>query len=105
MFESGMNLTPERFRELEGRVQILDVREAWEFELAHLPGAVLIPLGQLAERLGELDASRPVAAYCHHGARSLQGLRILQGAGFQDIAHLAGGIAAYSRMDASIPSY
>jgi adenylyltransferase/sulfurtransferase len=98
-------MSPEAFRDLDPTVQILDVREGWEYDLAHLPGAMLIPLGQLAGRLGELEASRPVAAYCHHGVRSLHGLHILQGAGFQDIAHLAGGIAAYSRMDPSIPSY
>jgi adenylyltransferase/sulfurtransferase len=105
MFEGGMNLTADAFRNLDPSVQILDVRESWEYDLAHLPGAVLIPLGQLAGRLGDLDPSRPVAAYCHHGARSMQGLRILHGAGFQDIAHLAGGIDAYSLLDPSLPRY
>lgn len=105
MFESGMNLSPEAFRELDSSVQILDVRESWEYDLAHLPGAILIPLGQLAGRLGELDGSRPVAAYCHHGARSMHGLRLLHSAGFKEIAHLAGGIDAYSLLDPSLPRY
>ena len=105
MFETGINLSPETFRGLAPSVQIVDVREPWEYDLARLPRAILIPLGELAARVGELDPTRPVAAYCHHGARSRHGLHILQGAGFRDIAHLAGGIDAYSRMDASIPSY
>lgn len=105
MFEAGIHLSPEAFQALDGTVQRLDVRQPWEHELARLPGAVLIPLGELADRLGELDATRPVAAYCHHGSRSLFALRILQGAGFAHIAHLAGGIDAYSRMDPSIPRY
>lgn len=105
MFESGINLSAETYRDLPETVQRLDVREPWEYDLARIPGAILIPLGQLAGRLGELDPSRPVAAYCHHGGRSLHALRLLQGAGFPDLAHLAGGIDAYSRLDPSIPRY
>lgn len=105
MFEAGIHLSAEVYRDLPESVQRLDVRERWEHDLAHLPGAVLIPLGELADRTGELDRSRPVAAYCHHGARSLHALRILHGAGFCDLAHLAGGIDAYSRMDPSVPRY
>lgn len=106
MFEAGPNLDPTAFRSLDpALVQILDVREPWEFDLAHLPGARLIPLGELVDRAAELDPSRPLAAYCHHGMRSLQALRFLKGLGFSDLAHLAGGIDAYSRMDPSVPRY
>ena len=106
MFEAGPNLDPTAFRALDpALVQILDVREPWEFDLAHLPGARLIPLGELVDRAAELDPSRPLAAYCHHGMRSLQALRFLKGLGFADLAHLAGGIDAYSRMDPSVPRY
>ncbi len=105
MFENGIHLSPETYRDLPESVQRLDVREAWEHDLAKIPGAILIPLGQLADRVGELDPARPVAAYCHHGTRSLYALRFLQGAGFADLAHLAGGIDAYSRMDPSVPRY
>jgi adenylyltransferase/sulfurtransferase len=105
VFESGIHLSPETYRDLPGAVQRLDVREPWEYELAHLPGALLIPLGELVDRVGELDPARPVAAYCHHGTRSLYALRFLQGAGFHDLAHLAGGIDAYSRLDPSVPRY
>jgi rhodanese-related sulfurtransferase len=105
VFENGIHLSAEAYRDLPDAVQRLDVRERWEYDLARIPGAILIPLGELAYRAHELDPSRPVAAYCHHGSRSLHALRFLQGAGFGDIAHLAGGIDAYSRMDPSIPRY
>lgn len=106
MFEAGPHLDPATFRGLDqAQVQILDVRERWEFDRVHLPGALLIPLGELVDRVGELDPNRPVAAYCHHGMRSLQALRFLRGVGFQDLAHLAGGIDAYSRMDPTVPRY
>ena len=106
MFEAGPHLNAQAFRALDpSNVQILDVREPWEYELARISGAVLIPLGELVERVGELDPARPVAAYCHHGMRSLQALRFLQGLGFADIAHLSGGIDAYSRLDSVVPRY
>jgi sulfur-carrier protein adenylyltransferase/sulfurtransferase len=106
VFESGPQLDAQTFKALDaGVVQILDVREPWEHQLAHIPGAMLIPLGQLPHRLGELDRSRPVAAYCHHGMRSLQALRFLQSAGFTELAHLSGGIDAYSQLDPSVPRY
>lgn len=105
MFEQGIHLPAEACRDLPARVQRLDVREAWEFDLARVPGAILIPLGELAERVEELDRSRPVLAYCHHGVRSLHALQILQAAGFTELAHLSGGIDAYSRLDPSVPRY
>ena len=105
MFETGIHLSPEGFRELPERVQRLDVREPWEFALAKIPGAILIPLGELANRVGELDPSRPIALYCHHGVRSLQALRFLKGEGFTDLAHLSGGIDAYSLVDSAVPRY
>jgi rhodanese-related sulfurtransferase len=106
VFESGFQLAPQAFKVLDPSVvQILDVREAWEHDLARIPGAIHIPLGELAARVGELDPLRPLAAYCHHGVRSLSALRFLKGLGFSDLAHLSGGIDAYSRMDPSIPRY
>ena len=101
-----MNLLPGTFRDLDpAAVQIVDVREPGEHALARLPGATLIPLGELTERVREMDPRRPLAAYCHHGVRSRYALAILRDLGFQDIAHLAGGIDAYSRLDPSVPRY
>ncbi len=105
MFEDNFNLTPEQFRDLPDTVQILDVRQPAEHRAAKLPRSILIPLDQLPARLHELDRDRPVAVYCHHGSRSFMALRFLAQAGFAQVAHLAGGIAAYSRMDPGIPTY
>jgi rhodanese-related sulfurtransferase len=105
VFEENYNLSPEQFRDLPAEVQILDVRQPAEHAAARLPRSILIPLDQLPARISELDPARPVAAYCHHGSRSFFALRYLLQAGFTQVAHLAGGIAAYSRMDPSVPSY
>ncbi|MGT2425107.1 ThiF family adenylyltransferase [Amnibacterium kyonggiense] len=86
-------------------VTLLDVREPWEAEIAALPGSVLIPLGELPDRIGELDASRPVIAYCHGGVRSLRAAHALQDAGLS-VRSMAGGIDAWSRtVDADVPRY
>jgi glyoxylase-like metal-dependent hydrolase (beta-lactamase superfamily II)/rhodanese-related sulfurtransferase len=75
-------------------VQVLDVREPDEFDgpLGHIDGAILIPLGALAARAGELSRERPVVAVCRAGGRSAQATVILQQAGFTDVANLAGGM-------------
>ncbi|HEV2336937.1 MAG TPA: MBL fold metallo-hydrolase [Stellaceae bacterium] len=80
--------------EHQGAVQILDVREPAEFTgpLGHIAGAVLIPLGELAERAGELSHERPVVAVCRAGGRSAQATVILQKAGFTEVANLTGGM-------------
>jgi rhodanese-related sulfurtransferase len=70
------------------------VREAEEFKgsLGHIHGAALIPLGQLSSRTAELSRERPVVTVCRSGARSAQALVLLQKAGFNQIANLAGGM-------------
>ncbi len=77
-----------------GAVQIVDVREADEFTgpLGHITGAVLIPLGELAERAGELAQDRPIVAVCRAGGRSAQATVILQQAGLKQVANLTGGM-------------
>lgn len=84
---------------------LVDVREPWEWDLAHIDGARLIPLGELPRRLGEVDSHRSIVTYCHHGARSMQALEILRAAGFPDVRSLAGGIDAWSEQDHAIPRY
>lgn len=101
----SLDLTPAQVRDRAPGVQLVDVRQPWEADRASIPGSLLIPLNELPGRLGELDPARPVILYCHHGARSHHALRMLLQAGFPEAAHLAGGIAAYSRLDPSIPQY
>lgn len=86
-------------------VTLIDVREPWEAEIAAITGSVLLPLGELPERIGEIDDSRPVVLYCHHGIRSATALRILRDAGVA-ARHLDGGIDAWSRtVDPTIVRY
>ena len=77
-----------------GDVQVLDVREPAEFTdaLGHLPGATLLPLSQLKERMGEIDRQRPVVAVCRSGTRSAQAVTLLTKAGLTQAANLAGGM-------------
>jgi len=93
-FAGIWEIQPEALEEIADMVQIIDVREPTEFcgPLGHIRGALLIPLGELARRAGELDRGRPVVAVCRSGARSAQATVILQQAGLKDGANLAGGM-------------
>jgi sulfur dioxygenase len=75
-------------------VQILDVREPEEFigPLGRIPGAILIPLGQLSGRAQELAKSKPIVAVCRAGGRSAQATNMLRQAGFEQVANLSGGM-------------
>jgi rhodanese-related sulfurtransferase len=89
---------------------VLDVREPHELQTAsiHAHGFELIsiPMGSLPNRLGELDANRPVACLCHHGARSQRVALFLQANGFANVVNLAGGIDAWSlQLDPSVARY
>ena len=93
-FAGVWEIDPHGLEELQGPVQVLDVREEEEFTgpLGHIEGAVLIPLGQLAARVDELKRDQPVVAVCRAGGRSAQATAILQQAGFGEIANLNGGM-------------
>ncbi len=86
---------------------LLDVREKWEFDTAHLPDSLLIPMGEIPSRAyNELDPDQPVIVMCHHGARSLNVTMWLRQQGFEQAQSLAGGIDAWSRsIDPSVPRY
>jgi rhodanese-related sulfurtransferase len=75
---------------------VLDVREPAEWAQGHIPGATLIPLGDLAARLGELGRDRPIVVVCRTGNRSAQGRDILLGAGFPAVTSLDGGMTEWS---------
>jgi molybdopterin/thiamine biosynthesis adenylyltransferase/rhodanese-related sulfurtransferase/molybdopterin converting factor small subunit len=77
-------------------IVLVDVREPHESEIVSIEGARLIPLGDLPERLGELDDHAEIVTHCHHGARSLKALEILRAAGFAKVRSLKGGIDAWA---------
>ncbi len=85
---------------------VIDVREPHEYEITHIERAVLMPLGELPNRLNELDGHREIVTHCHHGARSLKALEILKAAGFSKVRSLRGGIDAWAAsVDPSLPRY
>ena len=87
-------------------VQLIDVREPYEFELAHIDGATLIPLGSLPQSVGLIDTSIPVVVHCHHDSRSRIAVMMLRQLGVTDVRWLEGGIDAWSRqIDPTVPTY
>jgi len=102
------NLAPSELKALldTGTVVLLDVRQPEELEIARLPGAIHIPLADLMGRLGELNPAHPIAVLCHHGVRSEMAGRLLERNGFASVAHLSGGIDAWSQeIDPSVSRY
>jgi len=82
------------------------VREPHELEISHIEGAELIPLGQLASRMSELDSSEEIVLMCKMGSRSKHALEILHSAGFRKMKNLKDGINAWARdVDPSLPIY
>jgi rhodanese-related sulfurtransferase len=103
-------LTPSEFmqRRTAGEdMNLLDVREDWEVNLAPAPTKfVHIPMGQITMRVGELDASKETVVICRSGGRSAQVAHFLEQHGFKNVANLSGGILAWSReLDPRIPTY
>lgn len=84
---------------------LLDVREPVEYQIAHINGH-LIPLGQIPERLGELDKNKEIIVYCHTGNRSRRAVEFLYENRFANVKNLVGGIDAWSRrIDTKVPRY
>src|SRR5438067_5535050 len=87
-------------------LELIDVREPFESEIARIEGAKLIPLGEITERLDELNRERPIVVHCHSGKRSAQAARLLQQRGFGNVYNLEGGIDAWSdQIDPNVPKY
>lgn len=104
----GWDITAKELAERleQNNVMLLDVREPHELEISRLPGAVNIPLGQLAARLSELDSAREMVVFCKAGTRSARALELLLSAGFRKVKNLKGGINAWAReVDPSLPIY
>lgn len=79
---------------------LLDVRQPKEYETGHIPGAVLVPLPELPERMSELSRDLPVISYCRSGQRSYAAASLLKGAGFQEVYSMQGGINAWEGLEA-----
>jgi adenylyltransferase/sulfurtransferase len=89
-----------------GGVELVDVREPWEWSICRLEGARLLPLRELPQRFAELDPARPVVAYCHTGQRSLIARQFLLAQGFADVRSLRGGVESWAReIDPAMPRY
>ena len=87
---------------------LLDCREPDEIALVRIAGAVLLPLGELPARLGELEPHRHrrIVVHCHHGGRSLRAANWLRAQGFSQAQSLAGGIdASAQEIDPRLPRY
>mgnify|MGYP000865745325 CR=1 FL=1 len=85
---------------------LLDVREPMELELAPVQGALHIPMGDIPQRLDELDKNKTIICLCHSGARSAQVAAFLEDRGYPSAINLLGGIHAWSlEVDRSIPTY
>jgi adenylyltransferase/sulfurtransferase len=96
---SEYDLEPEDVKaqlEKDPKTVLLDVREPHEYEIVHIEGSKLIPLGELHLRANELDTADSIIAYCHHGNRSVQALNTLKHFGFRKLKHLRGGIEAWA---------
>jgi len=105
----GWDITPKELAErlAEGNhIRIIDVREPHEWEISHIEGAELIPLGDLASRMNELDTAEDIVLQCKTGARSGRALDLLRTAGFRKLKNLKGGINAWARtVDPKLPTY
>lgn len=78
-----------------GEAHLIDVREMWEWVTARIPGSTLIPMGELARRVEEIDRDRPVIVHCATGQRSATVTDALRQAGYQHVYNMAGGIVAW----------
>ncbi len=85
---------------------LVDVREPHEFQIARIPGSILIPLGDVPKRLGELDKNAEIVMHCKMGGRSAKAVDILKQNGFAKVRNMKGGIQAWSeKVDPSVPKY
>ncbi|MGC2238039.1 MAG: rhodanese-like domain-containing protein [Pyrinomonadaceae bacterium] len=88
-------------------IQIIDVRQPDEHAFAKIEGAKLIPLGQIVQRMDEIDENRETVIHCKAGGRSAKAIEALQRAGFKgNLTNMRGGITAWSdEVDPKVPKY
>lgn len=102
-------ITPHELKERMDKgekIFLLDVREPWEYSMAKIEGAVLIPLGTLPQSLDKLDKNADIVVVCHKGMRSADATSFLLQQGFKSVKNLTGGTDAWSvQVDPSVPRY
>ena len=89
-------------------IHLVDVREPAEFDIVRIPGATLVPKGEIISgtALADLPQDRQVVLYCKSGIRSAEALAAVKAAGFRDAVHVQGGVTAWARqVDPSLPTY
>jgi adenylyltransferase/sulfurtransferase len=105
----GCSISPKELRarlDKGDQLVLLDVRDQWEYDLAKLPGSILIPLATLPQSMAQLDRKTEIVAICHHGMRSADATNFLLQQGFVSVKNLVGGIDAWSvQVDGSVPRY
>ena len=101
-------ITPAEYivrRDRGEKLTLLDVREEWELKVASVPGIVHIPMGEVPQRVKELDRNTEIVVLCRSGRRSMEIAKFLQQQDFRTV-NLAGGILAWSHdVDSRIPTY
>ena len=99
MADAPLEITLEELKQAReaGRdLVVLDVREPWELEIAHLEGTLDIPMNEIPDRLDELPKDRPIAVLCRSGGRSMNVTRYLRANGFPAASNVAGGILGWA---------
>ena len=88
-------------------VTVLDVREPWEYQAAHIEGSKLIPMTEIPARANnEFDPDEHIVVICHHGVRSANVAAWLRQQGFENVQTMRGGIDQWSRqIDPTVPLY
>ncbi|MEO8660666.1 MAG: molybdopterin-synthase adenylyltransferase MoeB [Bryobacteraceae bacterium] len=88
------------------KFKLIDVREPYEYQIARIPGATLIPLGDIPKRLAEISRDEDLVLHCKMGGRSAKAIGILKEAGYTRLTNVRGGIQAWSeKVDPSVPKY
>jgi len=95
----SVNVDPNTVEELRHRddVVVIDVREDYEYNDGHIPGATLVPLGQVPNRLDEIPKDKTVIAVCRSGNRSSQATNFLRQQGFDNVHNMTGGMNAWAQ--------
>ncbi|MCC9602698.1 rhodanese [Stieleria sp. JC731] len=100
--------TVQDLRQSDEEFLLLDVRQPEEYSVAKIEGSVLIPMGEILERISELESHKDsrIVVQCHHGGRSMQVTQALRSRGFDKTQNMAGGIDAWSlQIDPEVPRY